>query len=224
MKKLFLYAAMIGVVSFSACGGGDTETEENEENNETSMVDDLSNAYNMTKAYTDMGENLKEAVEGAEAKQKARKEKGDTLAMPYQELQKFLPEIDGFDPVGEAKGQTMNMQGMSYSTVEQKYSNGKETIKVSIMDYNAAYSMYTMATAIYPPGTKFEDNNQRVESFKKDDDLRGWEVYGKKSKDAELVYGVGYRFLVTIKADNQEDMDFVYDIADEMDMEAMAKL
>ena len=73
------------------------------------------------------------------ARWEERKAKGDTLAMPYKDLQAYLPQINGYSNQGGPKGSQMNVPGMgSWSQAEQEYENGDKRITVSIFDYNSA--------------------------------------------------------------------------------------
>ena len=57
-------------------------------------------------------EKVKESVDASTNKMEARRAKGDTLAMPYKDLEAYLPEISGYTKEGEPKGSQMNMPGM----------------------------------------------------------------------------------------------------------------
>ncbi|HEY8402419.1 MAG TPA: hypothetical protein VIK89_14220 [Cytophagaceae bacterium] len=184
---------------------------------------EVKNAYELISNAPAMAENLEKSISAAEKKREERRAKGDTLAMPYQELQKYLPSISGYEIDGEAKGSTTNMPGMSFSSIEQIYRKDDNRVKVSLIDYNAAYTMYTAATAIWSTGMSFEDNSQKANSVTIDG-LSGWEVFKKNEKSAELILGVGDRFLLTITADGQENTDFVKSIAKDMELESLAKL
>lgn len=92
MKKSLLFIA--GILIVVSCG----------------KVRDAANAAEGLKNYA---EGMKESA----SKMEERKAKGDTISMPYTDLQKLLPSnIAGYIKDGDPKGESMNMVGMSYST------------------------------------------------------------------------------------------------------------
>ena len=92
-----------------------------------------------------------------------RKAKGDTVSMPYAELQKLLPtNISGYAKEGEPKGESINMVGMSYSTASQVYKNGDAEITVNIMDYNASYAAFGAATAMFATGFSVDNDEEHL--------------------------------------------------------------
>src|ERR1035437_195609 len=91
------------------------------------------------KPGSDMAEKVNKANARHEEKMKERRAKGDTLALPYAELQKYLPEsIDGYK-ADKPGGASINMQKISYSSADVQFKNDKGGhIKVTIIDYNQA--------------------------------------------------------------------------------------
>ncbi len=213
MKKLIYQSIVIAfVLSGISCGGNSNEMKEEK-------------PKNTVEAITQIGEQMKKGSSDANTKMKERKAKGDTLAMNYKELQKYLPlSIDGYK-TGEPNGTSINMQGMSYSSAEAtfKKDNG-DHIKVTIIDYNAAYGIYTAATAMWAIGMNVETPEEKVSGIKMDNEIGGWETFKKKRKDATVTLGVGYRFWVNIEANNQESTDFIKSVAKSMRLDDLAKL
>ena len=204
----------IALLSFAvvSCGGGKEKEEE------------VSVSTNPLEALVNASENLsKEADKGAE-KLKARRAKGDTLAMPYADLQKYLPTIDGYK-AEEPNGSNVNMGTVSYSNAEGKYKKEDGSwVKVSIVDYNQAYGLYSAATAMWAMGMSVDTPNEKAGGIKMGDDIGGWEVFQKKSKNASVVLGVGSRFWVSVEADKQENTDFVKSIAKKIDLTKLSSL
>jgi len=201
-------------LSLMACGGGtktpDASTQQTTPVTPQSAVTTMANA--MTNAAT--GANA-----AAEEKMKERRAKGDTLAMPYADLQKFLPaSLDGYkaDPMD---GASVNMGKMSYSTANIKFKkdNG-DWVKVAIIDYNQAYQMYTTAAAVWGMGMSIDSPQEKANSLKLDNTAGGWESYKKNTKDASLALGVGSRFYVTVEANNQADVQNIESIAKSVDL------
>src|SRR5687767_15142437 len=114
-------------------------------------------ATNPLEALVQAGEEMEKAANEGEAKMKERRAKGDTLAMPYADLQKYLPaSVDGYK-AEEPSGANMNMPGMSYSSAERRYAKDDgSSVKVTIIDYNQAYSLYSAATAMWAMGVSVD--------------------------------------------------------------------
>jgi len=214
MKKLIrlLPIAILGL-SLVSCGGGGKEKEEEEVNV----------SKNPLEALVAAGEAIEKSANAGETKMKERRAKGDTLAMPYADLQKYLPAIDGYT-MDEPNGATVNMGAVSYSNAEAKYKKGDSWVKVTIIDYNQAYAMYSAATAMWAMGMSIDTPNEKAGGIKFGDDVGGWEVFQKKSKKAAVTLGVGSRFWVNIEADDQENTDFVKSVAKSIDLSKLSAM
>jgi hypothetical protein len=158
---------------------------------------------------------ITKAAENAKSRWEERKAKGDTLAMPYKDLEAFLPEISGYTKNGGPKGSSMNMPGMgSWSQTEQRYENGEKRIKVEIMDYNASQSGWTFITAAYRMGFSSEDDNKKTGPVDLGmSNVNGYETVYKQRQDAELVLVAGDRFLVKLNSDGSNDIDLLKSVA-----------
>ncbi|MCB0806580.1 MAG: hypothetical protein KDC05_12340 [Bacteroidales bacterium] len=144
-------------------------------------------------------------------------------AMNYKELQGYLPaSISGYE-AGEPGGQTTNMQGMSFSSADIKFTNSSGGyIQITLLDYKAAINMYQAATAMWNAGMSFENDDQIARSVQWEDDIAGWEEFRKKDKEGKIALGIGNRFFLSIEANQQEDLDFVKSIAKKMDLKSLA--
>ncbi len=182
------------------------------------------NVASLTKAASSMEKTMTEAND----RMTARRERGDTLAIPYKELQAFLPaEIAGYKAVGGPSGASTGMGGMSYSTAEQKYQLGEgdaaKTLSVTIIDYNAAGAIYTGATAMLGSGFSSEDDTQRVQTIDVGvAGIKALETWQKQGHSASLAAGVADRFLVTIEADKQDDTELVNTAIKSLDLAKMS--
>lgn len=143
--------------------------------------------------------------------------------MNYTDLQGYLPtSIDGYE-AGEPGGSTMNMQGMSFSSADIEFTNSNgDNIRITLLDYSGAVSMYQAATAMWSAGMSFEDDESIAQSVKWDENIMGWEEYRKKDKEANLSLGIGDRFFLSIQADNQNNIDFVKNIAESMSLSELS--
>lgn len=198
MKKLFL--AAIGITLLVAACKSKAKKE--------GPIESLSDV----KEYS---EKVKESVDASTGRMEARRAKGDTLAIPYKDLEAYLPEISGYTKEGEPKGSQMNMPGMgSWSQAEQEYKNGDKTIKVQIMDYNAAYQAFVGLTAMYKMGFSQEDGDKKQGAADLGiKDVAAYETVYKKDQRGELTVIAGERFLIQINSDGSNDPALLYSTA-----------
>jgi hypothetical protein len=181
MKKSILFISTI--LFLASCG----------------KVRDAANAAEGLKNYA---EGLKEST----SKIEERKAKGDTISMPYADLQKLLPSnISGYTKDGDPKGESVNMIGMSYSTASQVYKNGDAEITVNIMDYNASYAAFGAATAMFATGFSVDNAEEHLGAVDLGiSGVKAWEDVKKKEKRSTIMAGVNDRFLVTAEGRNVE--------------------
>jgi hypothetical protein len=219
MKKTFvIISAFVFTFALSSCAGkkaGDEKVDEQSVDKPTNTLEGLAN----------MGNEMEKGNDAAQAKIKERRAKGDTLAMPYADLQKYLPaSVNGYTRE-EPDGESINMAGASYSTasVNFKKDNG-DNIKVTLMDYNAAYGMYSSVTALWAMGMSVDSPEEKAEGVKFDGSIGGWEDYHKKTKDATITLGIGYRFWLEVEGTNQDGVDFVKSVAKTMDLSKLDNL
>ncbi|MBC7862834.1 MAG: hypothetical protein IAF38_07655 [Bacteroidia bacterium] len=214
MKKFLICGIALGVLLITSCGGGKKEEETPEVNIKT----------NPFAALEKMGNDMQASQNKGEEAMKKRRERGDTLAMPYAELQKFLPAAPAGYTAEEPGGNTINMPGASYSNAEVKFKKGDDYVKVVIMDYNQAYGMYTAATAMWAMGLSVDSPEEKAGGVKLDGNIGGWEVYRKKAKSAAVTLGVGSRFWVSVEASNQESSENVKNIVKTIDLKKLSEL
>lgn len=166
----------------------------------------------------DYAENIVEETKKSEERSVERRKKGDTLAIPYKELQAYLPEISGYTSEQGPKGSQMNTPGLgSWSQAEQEFMNGDKRVTISIMDYNAAHQAFIGLTSMYGMGMAYEDDDKKqtgVDLGMKD--VKGYETIYKKDKRAELVLVVGDRFIIDMKSEGENDENFLRSVAKNM--------
>ena len=207
MKKLFL--AVMGISLLAAACKGKAKKD--------GPIESLSDV----KEYS---EKVKESMDASTNKMEARRAKGDTLAMPYKDLEAYLPEISGYTKEGEPKGSQMNMPGMgSWSQAEQEYKNGDKTLKVQIMDYNAAYQAFVGLTAMYKMGFSQEDGDKKQGAADLGiKDVAAYETVYKKDQRGELTVIAGERFLIQINSDGSNDPSLLYSTAKSIKLDDLA--
>ncbi len=179
-------------------------------NNETVSISDVK----------ELAEKTEDAMEESTKRQEARKAKGDTIAMPYNTLQTYLPSIGGYNKEGGPEGNQMNMPGMgSWSQVSQTYSVGNKNINVTLFDYNGALTAFTGATALYSMG--FSQENDQTKSGSVDLGIPGvsaYETIYKQEQRAELILMVVDRFFVQMNLEGSNDVNLLKDAAKSMNL------
>lgn len=210
MNTILKLSFLLGIATLVACGGNDKKEEDN-----------IDVEKNPMGALMKMGENMQKQAEKMEKQQEERK---DAKAMHYEELMKYLPEsVTGYEKE-EPKGESVEMSGMSFSSANVRFTKGNDDINVTLLDYNAAMSMYSMATAMWASGFKIDNSEETAQSVSIADNINGWETFQKKSKNGSLVIGVNNRFLVTIEGNNQKNLDLFKEIAKSMDLKKLTAL
>lgn len=186
----------------------------------------MKDAAEFAQKAPEMAKNIEQSQDAAKKAREERVKKGDTLAMPYQKLQEYMPaSISGYT-AEEPAGESVNMQGVSYSMASRRYVQGsgdnESEIEISIMDYNAVESMYA-AAAFWVAGYSREDSKSFDRTFDPGiKNVYGLEHYDKVNKRVEVTFAVGYRFLVSIKATNQPNTDLVKRVAGSMKLKDLA--
>lgn len=181
--------------------------------------------YNNLEKLSKAGEQLEANMEASKTRRAEREQHGDTLALPYKDLQSYLPaDVSGY-AAQEPSGQSMKVSAMSFSTAERKFTKDSTDVDVKLVDYNGANQLFQGASMMFSLGLESEDSESLVRSAPlKLDGVKGIETLHKKSNEAELTLAVGDRFIVTITGTNQKDFALVEDVAQRMDLAKLAKL
>lgn len=193
MKKVYNLIVLFSFVGFSSC-----QLNEEKEDFKDPSVPVVENKINALKP-----------AEGGEP-------------IHYKNLEKFLPTtIDGYDRE-EPEGAMLNMTGFSVSSATAEYTNSnKDYIRVSILDYNAAPSIYENSTAMWGKGITIDSYDEYAKSFSLNNELSGWESFEKNHNKATVVMGVGNRLLITVEANNQLDAEKSKDIIASMNLKSI---
>ena len=174
------------------------------------------NAYNVVTHAAEASKEVAAGLDDAQARQAERVKNGDTLALPYKELQKYLPEtVPGFPTADDLAGQTMQMPGMHYSQAFRAFHHGdKQQLTVMLVDYNGAGELFTAASGMMALGMEMEDEDQRMSSADLGQKgLKAIEFYEKKKRGAKIVVAINDRFMVTVEATDQPDTEAVKSVA-----------
>jgi hypothetical protein len=217
LSTLFLPASL--ALTLISCGSSDKKSDATDQTNVQSVV----NQAEAIKAVT--GVDAKATEDTYAAKMKERRAKGDTLAMPYTDLQKYLPQaLSGYTPE-KPTGGSVNMGQMSYSSanIRFKKDNG-DWVRVSIVDYNQAYNLYSTASMVWKMNISADSPQKKTNSVKLDNSEGGLENYNKQNKEAKITLGVGSRFWIDVEASNQADVSMVESVAKSLDLSKMASM
>ena len=150
-----------------------------------------------------------------------RRTKGDTIAMPYKDLEAFLPaSLSGYTADGGATGQSMNMGQFSMTTAEQKFVTGTDPdvsrVHVTIADYSGSSAGYGMMAPFMMMNMSSEDDHHRSGTVQmKMPYTFGMAEYNKDDKDAKMTVGTRFRYFITVEASGQkgDESKLVADIA-----------
>ncbi len=190
-------------------------------------MDELKQVAEVVKNLPEASEKMEETANKTEERLKQRRAKGDTLAMHFSELLKYLPQtIDGFK-AEEPEGSTTNSMGFSFTQVSNHFtkatSEGEQSIKVELIDYNAGYS-YLSGLAYWANLNISTENTDGFERTVKTDipDVYAYEKYSKSAKNASITYVIGYRFLLSINGDGVSGIEPLKDVANKMDLKKLA--
>ncbi|MDJ0366965.1 hypothetical protein QMK33_17580 [Hymenobacter sp. H14-R3] len=182
-------------------------------------------AYSNLSKLSEAGKKLETTMEEAKDRHAERVQKGDTLSLPYKDLENYLPaEVSGYTAAAPS-GQSMRTAGMAFSSAERTFTRDTAEVKVSIVDYNGANQLFQGASAMFSLGLESEDDESLTKEAKLDlSGVKGSETFRKKTGGADITLAVGDRFLVTISGTKQPDLTLVETVAKSMDLPKMAKL
>ncbi|KAA9325547.1 hypothetical protein F0P96_19645 [Hymenobacter busanensis] len=191
-----------------------------------SQLQEAPNAHKKVAAVSRAAHQIEQTLARTERLQRKRHVLGDTLSLPYRELQKYLPAtVAGFVRDGNPQGESVNMGGVSYSTCEQHYRKGNQRLKVQLVDYNGATALYAGVTAMMSANFSQENDEQLMRGCNLGlPNVQGYETLQKKERLASVALGVGDRFFVSVELNQQQDTDAVRNVARAMDLQALAKL
>lgn len=184
-------------------------------------VNEIPQTDNTVQSLAESGEKAKKLIA---VRTEERRKRGDTLIMPYQELQKYLPaEVSGYTAQAPEGKSTNNGDG-PFTSANRSYINAQgETVMVTIIDYVATPDM--LDTYVELSNSDLLVANRRGDRREFDTGIEyssGWEQYKKRDKSAEVNYVLGGRFLLSVETPNQPDTKFARDIASSMPLKELA--
>ena len=143
---------------------------------------------------------IQENMESYQSKREERIKKGDTLSMHYKDLEKYLPEIAGFEKKRAPKGEIINMPGYGgWSKTELDYKGSEGEIEIELTDYNQSANGFTIAAAVFGMNVQVENDREKSGSFDTGiPEVKGYEKVIKKSGRITLFYAISDRFFLEI--------------------------
>jgi hypothetical protein len=213
MKILITVIAAAIVIGFTSCGGGSKEPEN------TSTPAEQETTSTAEKNGTASGEPKNKRWED-------RRAKGDTLAMPYKDLQAYLPDVPGYTKAGGPKGSQANVPGMgSWSETSQEYVNGEKRLSIKIMDYNAAFQTFQGLTMVYGMGFSSEDDTKKqAQADLGIKDVFAYQTTYKTEPRSELAIVMADRFFIQLESDGETGEAFLRDVAKNIQLGKLASL
>lgn len=169
------------------------------------QVEEMKKSIDAVEQLADKAEEMEKSTNEAEQVYQERREKGDTIAIPYKDLQGYLPtSISGYKAGGDPSGSQQSMQGWSMSNAQQKFvsdaGNGAE-IDVTITDLGGTEGAYGMAALPLMMSMDMEDDRQKMQSLKFDmAQTAGSSTFNKETKTTSVLIGTRYRYLITMES------------------------
>ncbi|MFP4368624.1 MAG: hypothetical protein ACOC2K_01020, partial [Bacteroidota bacterium] len=188
-------------------------------------MDNIRETADVVSKMEDTGKEMEKSRTEAEKRMEKRRAEGDTTAMHYKELQKFLPDnINGYE-AQEPKGSTQTMGAFSTSEASRRYNKDGDFIEIKIMDHNMNVGMYSALTGWAKMNVSKEDDTGYERTFDPGNEhIVALEKFKHNGGRAEINYGVGYRFWLTIRGSGLDDTDKLKEVANKMPLKKMAKM
>lgn len=207
MRYVFGYAVAAFVVS--ACGEKVSETAE---------------ALRNIQSVASSAEQAQKSTDALTKRMEERRAKGDTLTIPYAELQKMLGDVSGW--TGDAPGgESVAIPGASMSTASRVYRNGSKEMTVKLTDYNGNGFSYAALTGMFSLSLSTDNAEKSESTFRGANDfISGFQSYYKKEHRASVTWGLGGRFVLQIDASGVTSTDEVKAFAQHFNPEKLASM
>lgn len=198
---MYVIIFMLGLLLMSC-----ESCEEKEKLEETSLDELLERA-----------EIINNDIKQAEQKWEIRRQKGDTLPVDYKILIGIMPNIEGYRKQ-EPEGLNVASNGATYSSAIQQYESKKGDLNIAIFDYNGEINMFAAASSWKTSKTKVEDEDgfHFAEPYKDFIDTWIYTEYNKINKNAVVILAINDRFIISVNANEQDNVDFARKIAEQI--------
>ncbi len=163
------------------------------------------------------GEAINDDIKNAEQKWEIRRQKGDTLPIDYKVLLQIMPEIDGYKKQ-KPEGMNISANGDSYASAIQNYEGKNGNLDITIFDYNGAINMLSAASGWKAMTMKMEDEEgyHSAEVYRGFKDTWIYTEYNKPNKNAVVILAINDRYLLSVNANGQDNIDFAKKTAEQI--------
>ncbi|MEO5928444.1 MAG: hypothetical protein ABIR47_00805 [Candidatus Kapaibacterium sp.] len=192
MKKVLLVIALAAVCA--SCGG---------------KIDELKKGIDAAQQLSKAGKAIEEGQADAKKMAADRATKGDTVAMPFKDLEGYIPtSIPGYKVEGEPSGMSNSgATGSTMSQASQKFvSESGDGSHLTVMLVDAGGSEAANAYAgLAAMGINSEDAHQKIESIKLDPTTSGVATFDKDNKNSTVAVVTRYRYMVTVTTEGGKE-------------------
>jgi hypothetical protein len=139
----------------------------------------------------------------------------------FRDLQTALPSVSGWT-MDKPKGERMSAP-VAFSQTEARYSNGKQSIEVKIVD-SAFHQMLVAPWAMFLTAGYEKETDDGYEKSTTLAGHPGFEKWNQERKDGEINLVVAKRFLVSVEGDGLSDVKELHEFAGKVDFAKLAAL
>lgn len=139
----------------------------------------------------------------------------------FRDLQAALPSVSGWT-MDKPRGERMSAP-VAFSQTEARYSNGKQSIEVKIVD--SAFNQILVAPwAMFLTAGYEKETDDGYEKSTTLNGHPGFEKWNSERKDGEINLVVAKRFLVSVEGDGLSDVKELHDFAGRVDFGKLSAL
>lgn len=186
----------------------DNDQDKDEKKNDENKDEDDNDFMKGMKNFTDM-----------------MKKNNKVKAVDFRKLKDLLPEeLDGMKRTG-AKGEKTNSMGVNVSQSEGEYKSddGKQNIKITIIDFGSMKGFTSMALFAWTMADIDKETDDGYEKTTKFKGYKAFEKYNAINNSGDLEVLVGDRFMV--KGEGRGvDMDTIHDAVGEVDLSTLESM
>lgn len=217
MNKLISFLIVFSILILFGCGSNESKNDQ-KSGDQTMNQGDQTNK-NEDKDDEDKSDNDNDYMKGMKNFTDMMKKGSKVEAIDFRKLKELLPEeLDGMIRTN-AKGEKTNAMGVNISQSEGKYEteDGKQNIKISIIDFGSMKGLTGMALFAW---TMADIDKETDDGYEKTTEFKGYkafEKYNTTNKSGDLEVLVGERFMVKGEGWGV-DMDAIHDALGEIDL------
>ena len=213
MRAFGIYC-LIGVFALgaAACGGKKEEARQAEQAAKPAAPQTGNAVQEMAKGMEQFANSMQQMQKSPDGK--------TYEPVSFRELQTVFPEVSGWE-MEKPKGESMTAP-VKFSQTETAYTKDDARIEVKIVD-TAMSQMLTLPYQMFLMANYARETDTGYEKAMKIAGNPGWEKWNSESKNAEVGFIVGQRFIVTLDGRNT-DTKTVQGLVGKMDLAKLASL